>query len=913
MAKTKKSIYYRTLLKGADCTAKQFFSETSLSKSKSAKKVVSKAAKSYIKSTLLELPFMYTLFDKQTMQKVEFGYFNDVADEHMHIYDYLKRSCENVEFVSQAQKHELIENTSLLIQRFLEFQRSIDALQLQEGFKDTLSIQGLDIEVACDYICERDGVVDIITIKNTSPEYSPKARKPENHPSSSVELLLLYKLGKSRFPNARINPSIYYLQGRKDVSNEPLIPFEANPSNNIISHIFQGTDTLAVDTLNALIEKHKGLSRKTIGSLDCKLEYTCKTCSFYNICAMENIPNPELEERDTQEEKVASGGRVSLTDPQTEAIMFDDGIARINAGAGSGKTTVIALRVVRLIKGGVDPQSILLVTFSNKGAQEMREKVGYWLSKFKLDVDVSSIKIVTFNAWGSEVVNKNYSFLGFTKFPRLAEKIDLYDILIEVLDSYPLLEKLNYSNPLLNLPNAKGAVIELSHIFSVIKSNLLHSVEKIQEAFPKFEEDAATLFEMYKDFNKKLVRKNLLQHQDQLNLVLELMDVCPRSIPSYQHIMIDEFQDSDAIQLEIVRYLINSPTCQSLMVVGDDAQSIYGFRYTSPENIINFDKMFPNVKDIVLPDNFRSTPEIVELANVINDMNLNKIDKSLISRMSHSGISPVFQEYDSSADELAAIVTNIKKDLKTSSPEDIAIITKTKDELIQLRNALTRAGIPCIIDIPEVLSKNHTLKLFVGFAEFLLDPTFNHGFLYYMLLSDFNGTMKLTKSKLEKVLEDAPKFAENFLALNTEGQLAYFFDLFKTIAAGNLPLEKLIEHIESKNFTDVTCVVEYLKKYVLYEDDTSFELDGKYKAVNLLTAHSSKGKEYSKVYVSINKFKNHSFNDVEETRRLFFVGITRAKKELVIYCNASNAKVNKEVKEDVVKAIDSGTLKRSAC
>ena len=224
---------------------------------------------------------------------------------------------------------------------------------------------------------------------------------------------------------------------------------------------------------------------------------------------------------------------------------------------------------------------------------------------------------------------RNFKKFGFTEPPKLIEKVEKYDIIFELLENNDKLEGYDYRNPVMDFRYSKGVVVKLANVFDYIKAYNAITPDKLIDKVE--ESEIEKVLDMYKQYNEILKQKNLMEYQDQINLIVQLVENGDEILQqyNYKHVIVDEFQDTDAMQLDLVLFLSNQPAFESLMVVGDDAQSIFGFRNTSQENILNFHLMFNEVKDIEIVENFRSTPEIIALANALNEYNNNKTDKNL--------------------------------------------------------------------------------------------------------------------------------------------------------------------------------------------------------------------------------------------------------------------------------------------
>lgn len=795
-------------------------------------------------------------------------------------------------FPSQDSKNDELSILVKQLKRYIAFESLKNRKVLLKNYSTELKIGEVNITVSADFIFDNGENIEVVKFKRSEPSLSYRGQKFETKPQYSMELYLLSELGKSIYPDREILASLYHLKSKDDTSKEMITYFEVKKGKNIISHNFNEEDSKFMEERLATLVNTK----LSINGKETCNESLCESCSFKNVCKYER-PQNKLE----VVEKVKKAGELKLTMPQHDAIMFEEGIARINAGAGSGKTTVVALRVVELIKNGCKPSDILLVTFTNKGAQEMRDKISYWLSKFKVkNVEVSKMHIMTFNSWGEMVIKRKYQLLGFTNEPQLADKVQRYDIIFKLLNEFDRLEGSDYKNPLIDFPNAKGVVVEVDEYFDCIKANYISTAQGVCDKLKLTPSKAEAVFKMYNRFNELLLENNLLQYQDQINYLIQLMDEYPEELEefAYKHIIIDEYQDTDKIQFDIIAFLTGLSKFKSLMVVGDDSQSIFSFRNTSAENILKFHEYFEDVKDVFLVDNFRSTPEIIATANALNDLNINKIDKKLISRQASNGIRPKLWKHSTPDEEYLNIAKIAKSCIEDGvNPENIAVIARTKSELYKIESYLKNEGIPYIMDIAEPLLNNSNLHILVSFADFFENEYLDYGLFEYLYVFKEEEIKNMSN---EEIIALVNKYKGSFLsklqALETEEEkLNFFFDIVKSIAKNDITMEAFLTELKEKNFPSLNDLLDYLRKIVAYKDEKSVNRDDlTYRAVVLTTAHTSKGKEFDVVINTIDRYKYErgmSLEEIEEERRLLFVSITRAKKELYITYHTNQDRV----------------------
>lgn len=332
----------------------------------------------------------------------------------------------------------------------------------------------------------------------------------------------------------------------------------------------------------------------------------CEKCILYNRCHYTEPPLalPEKAERTITVEDI------KLSEEQERIVNAKTGIFRVLATAGSGKTFCMVLRIIKLIEDGVDPTAMLLISFSNIAVEELRSRIEKMLKVYGYDefVDVNDFTIVTFNSLGSQLISEYFEMLGFEKKPELIDNIEQYDIVNEVVkESEEKIVGLDYENPYLKFgSNTVGIIAKLSNLFDEIKREKIETfadydkylglTDKIRHCSAGAETVAAQekrekyrqIFKEFEKYSEKLKNADIVDYADQSIYVDELIrrsfeDGIDYIIDAFEfeHIVVDEFQDSNEFQLRFVKALMGHMKFKSLMVVGDDSQAIYGFNHTS--------------------------------------------------------------------------------------------------------------------------------------------------------------------------------------------------------------------------------------------------------------------------------------------------------------------------------------------
>ena len=592
----------------------------------------------------------------------------------------------------------------------------------------------------------------------------------------------------------------------------------------------------------------------------------------------------------------------NLNEQQKKAVLHDKGPMLVLAGAGSGKTKVLTSRIANLIENGVSPANILAITFTNKAAREMKERVvnlvGY---------DANYIQISTFHSLGLKILKENYEFLGYDKNFIILDSDDTLTVVKKIMKELNMNPK--YYNPR-----------ELRSKISSAKNELIDPT-----GFSKVEFDSKVVT-LYKKYCEKLKEGNSVDFDDLLILPIKLFKISENILTNYQerykYILIDEYQDTNEAQYVFSKML--AAKYRNIFVVGDNDQAIYAFRGANFKNILNFEKDYQNCKTILLEENYRSTQNILNAANSVIKHNRQRKDKNLWSN-NEIGEKIKYIKTDDEKAEGEFVTKEIKKLIneKNINYEEIAILYRTNAQSRSIEEAMLKANIPYKI---------------IGSFYFYNRKEIKDLLCYLRLINNPNDDISLTRvinvpkrGIGDKTVGNITAKAESagislFEAIDSGKELAFkqlIEDLRKTCE--NLSLTEMVDQILEKSgmkeeltnektleneirlenleeFKSITknyeeeigeiSLMDFLNEISLVSDVTEHS-DGKNK-VSLMTVHSVKGLEFDYVFVigmeegifphynSINEGTNDA---IEEERRLCYVAITRAKKELwIINC-----------------------------
>ncbi|MDY4011671.1 MAG: UvrD-helicase domain-containing protein [Fusobacterium gastrosuis] len=592
-----------------------------------------------------------------------------------------------------------------------------------------------------------------------------------------------------------------------------------------------------------------------------------------------------------------------LNDKQREAAAQVDGSILILAGAGSGKTRTITYRIANMIENvGINPYSILAVTFTNKAAKEMRERVESLIGE-----EAKKCTISTFHSFGVKLLRMYAKELGYDSNFTIYDGDDQKRIVKTILKEYGL-EKINDR--------------EIASLISKIKEEDL-SVKEYEYINKNFAE-------IYEKYNRNLKSNNAMDFSDILvntyNL-LKLPHILERIQDKYKYVMIDEYQDTNNLQYKIIDLIAKKNL--NLCVVGDENQSIYGFRGANISNILNFEKNYSNSKIIKLEENYRSTSVILEAANEVIKNNKSSKDKKLWTQNENGELIQIL-ECDNGRDEVNKIIDIIREEHSKGVPyKDITILYRTNAQSRIFEEGFLRYNIPHkvfggisfyaraeikdivaylsvianpkdelnltrILNVPKRKLGDKGLEKIVEFArenKLSLLESLNY-------INDIAGLNSVTKEKLMELYNIIKDYQEMVSYETTSeivngliekiGYLDYVqenYDNYET------RLENIDEFknsiLELENIVGDLRLNEYLENISLVSATDDLEESNDY--VKLMTIHNSKGLEFPIVFIV--GFENEIFpgnkalnddNELEEERRLCYVAITRAEKKLYL-------------------------------
>ena len=598
----------------------------------------------------------------------------------------------------------------------------------------------------------------------------------------------------------------------------------------------------------------------------------------------------------------------ALNDKQKEAVSRIEGPLLIIAGAGSGKTKVITHRIAYMLEKGILQSNILALTFTNKAAREMNERISQLLGK-----KCPSLTINTFHAFGVKVLREHIELLGWRANFSIYDETDKNDLIKECA------KEIKLSDDALD-------VYKIANIFSNIKMGRRG-----------FREDEAIYEELYEEYQERLKLFNAVDFDDLIMLPIELLsthnEVLETYKKRYKYIMVDEFQDTSMQQYNFIHLIAEKNIC----VVGDDDQSIYSWRGANFENIRKFEEDYPDLLEVKLEQNYRSTGTILAAANGIISHNVNRKEKALWSAKG-SGLPIEFYMPETETDEadfIAEMIESYKRDegLKYS---DFGILLRTNSLTRNIEESLLETNIPYRVTGGTSFFQRKEIKDIISYLRVATNPDDDVNLLR-IINTPPRGIGKTTIKAVSEVATEKKISvwkAIDFLITNDSSvkgrsveDLESFVSIINThrtklLQGKNITskVNALIEEIEylpylekefQKNeklgkfkahnieaflqsierwelnpYNEKTSIYDYLNRITLLTRDDEEE-GGE---VALMTIHSAKGLEFPVVFIagveegllpherSIEEGKEN----IEEERRLFYVAVTRARQKLFI-------------------------------
>lgn len=668
-------------------------------------------------------------------------------------------------------------------------------------------------------------------------------------------------------------------------------------------------------SLDMLFEKY--IETATTVGFECNKD-NCLYCAYKPQCNYTKA-RTKLELGDSNSPAKLDMTDVKLSDAQQSVIEAAvnkvkgaNQYIKVNAGAGSGKTFTMTFLVWYLVvKLGYKLCDILVTSFTDAGVRELRGRIAKALeSKGLSEADVCAY---TFDSLYYNCVKENAEKLGFPGAPGLLTKEWQMEYVEDLLrdNTIPGIDysKIKYD---FNTGNNTAWVISaVARAFDLIQTFHIYGEPDAEEQLKNQLTEAGLMgsmdntsvkkiLEIYKEFDVRLKTENRITFSHLQGLMNQLLKIEPDYLKDlgFKYVIVDEFQDTNEYQIGTLNNLITAEQFEKLIVVGDDAQAIYSFRDTTPEYIINLDKYIGHdVLNLYLLENRRSTPEIIDLANNVIELNQDRVIKDLIpvresgKKVLVKGFQRTDRRYENEIERewIAKQIIEMVQSGKYQ-PNEIAVIGRKRADAAAVGTLLSEAGIPWVSKNPMNLLENSKVQAALALSDAFYDPEQNINYFTY-LVAAYDG--KLMETQPDEIRGKINDLRDIFLDINE-----YEFEDQQKVFHGLLEELKKIEADEIYDYfldllyanKDLPSELAYTRVFKKYGNAMEKKMDQSYEGVVLVTAHSSKGLEWPVCFVTLSSWdaeKLHRsskkcYAELEEARRLLFVALTRARDELYV-------------------------------
>jgi len=601
-----------------------------------------------------------------------------------------------------------------------------------------------------------------------------------------------------------------------------------------------------------------------------------------------------------------------LNNVQQDAVTYVDGPMLILAGAGSGKTRVLTYKIAYLIDMGiVKPWEILAITFTNKAAKEMRERVDTLLPDMSKEIWLG-----TFHSVCVRILKREIELLGYTRDFNIMDELDKQRVVKDILKR-------------MNIDDKQFPANSICYEISSAKDKLKNADMYLKEVKGDFRREK--IAEVYKEYEREIKKNNSVDFDDIIMLTVELFKKNPDRLEYYQnkfkYILVDEYQDTNHAQFMLISMLASMHG--QICVVGDESQSIYGFRGADISNILNFEKQFAGAKVVKLEQNYRSTKNILNAANHVINKNNSKLDKKLWTE-NDEGDKIKYYTAKNEYDEGQYIVDSIDKMVRENNLKysDFAVLFRTNAQARAIEEVFMRESTPYRLIGGLKFYSRKEIKDMIAYLKLIHNPNDNVS-LKRIINEPKRGIGDTTVEMLSEMADSKDMSIYNFIndssnlqGMRASGNLMLFKDMINELIKDKFTLgitdlmkkillvtgyeEMLVKENTSESEGRLENIYEFLgvaAEFEKEEADNSLsefldsialvsdtdKLDEGEEAVTLMTMHSAKGLEYNNVFIvgmedGLFPSKKSIFehDDVEEERRLCYVGITRARKKLYL-------------------------------
>ena len=594
-----------------------------------------------------------------------------------------------------------------------------------------------------------------------------------------------------------------------------------------------------------------------------------------------------------------------LNKQQQLAVEAVDGPILVIAGAGSGKTRVLTARICHLIEIGVSPYNILAITFTNKAANEMKERI-------EKQLGYSDVWTSTFHSMCARILRTDIDKIGYSKDFTIYTDLESERVVKRILQDYPQADPKNKGDYLWHISRAKTLAMSPEDYYDAIKDD---------------DNDAYNITEVYKRYEAELKKCNCLDFDDLLLKTVLLFRECPEVLEKYQncfkYINVDEFQDTNKLQYDIVKML--SKKYGNLFVVGDEDQSIYSWRGAEIRNILDFPKDFPGTKVFKLEQNYRSTTSILKAANNVIKNNANRNEKTLWSEIEDDDSIEYYEAY-SDRDEASHVARAISTLHRQGEPyKEMAVLVRANSVTRGFEEEFNLHGIPYKVFGGFRFYERKEIKDTLAYVRIAINPSDNDSVLrvvnypkrgigntavlelqnvakdtnmtlFQVLLNPglLSGTTAKKLAPFTEIAMDLVKMQKQMKAVEFVQYAIRRSGLETALAASGDPedanrlenIEELVGAVQQyEQDNENYSISDFMQSVALVSDTDEMNSDD---YVTIATVHAVKGLEFDDVFVVALEEgifptqRSITAGDIEEERRLMYVAITRARKRLFI-------------------------------
>jgi len=778
------------------------------------------------------------------------------------------------EFAYSWQKEMVVKDFVEKLNRFLswigEFEIIATNVVVSLPFKNDCLTHTVDV------IVRKEEQVFGMNLYVSKTARSFKGKKYHSSMKNDLYSTLSKLMLENQYPGIIIQ-NIYLESSEDSVGNiHPIMIEDGSLRSNVFTFTFQNfyrNGMLSCDLL----------TNKIVEIIKTPLEQSCFGCQYESLCHTKPISESVVSVTDTATEYHSP----EFTDSQKFVTEWVDGPLRVVAGPGSGKTATLVGRIRNLLTSGIDPEFIVAITFTKEAANELKNRV----SSFCTELPVIS----TIHSLAYHILKQNQNLVDGCNLLSKKDKLMLINDLVEV---FPPLT--GFSMKVLEGPY--GLLETLSRNIDKFLQGYSTEPEVFLNEHPHLRYDFIEFAGVYNDI---CIQKGYISFDEMISKCITLFEEYPEVLQDYQnlykYVMVDEYQDVNADQAKFVNMIASHG---NLVIVGDDDQSIYGFRGGNSRYMVNFNQLFPNAKTVVLKENFRSSKELVAASQKLINANEERIKKEVVST-SGNGTAPIFLS-SKNKEELEGVIADcLNRGFKT---KDIAILASKNKTLIDLQAELSCKTIlekQLLLEDPLFGVISDTLSLYYSNME--------DSYFLYHLLRLFGADVR--ENNLARfIASQYPDVKTGDYSLDKKGDNVYitlrylhhaFYLLdgvctpsfFVQSVSYTLGLDEtsscsLMQELITEN---KLLTIEQLHKHLAFMnrflDDTRIDVSN-VDAVHLITNHDSKGREFP-VVILVDDFKEEL---TEEVRRLAYVAVTRAKSLLYIATDNQISPIMAELK-----------------